>query len=90
MRGTRTTRTGKAASRARRPYVPPQPRFERQESDFVPLPDHLLSLRVRLRAVGHDLVRYSMDAATKEGAKYRHPPDEYEYAVHKMRPWISD
>ncbi|MFJ1257143.1 hypothetical protein [Cupriavidus sp. CuC1] len=54
------------------------------EADFLPLPDAFLELRDQLRIVRYELVHYSQGHAQREAGKYRHPPSDYEYAIHKI------
>jgi hypothetical protein len=54
------------------------------ESDIVALPVELRSYRDQLRVAGYDLVRYTVEHAQREARKYRHPTEDYEYAIHKI------
>ena len=54
------------------------------EADFQPIPQRFIEARSQLRIVGYDLVRYTESHSTKEAARFRHPPKDYEYAIHKI------
>jgi hypothetical protein len=54
------------------------------ESDIIALPIELYPYRDQLRVVGYDLVRYTVGHAQREARKYRHPAEDYEYAIHKI------
>lgn len=54
------------------------------ETELIALPPSVLDARDQLRVVGYELVRYTNEHAKREAGRYRHPPADYEYAIHKI------
>lgn len=55
-----------------------------QEEAILPLPQKFHESRNRLRVVGYELVRYTIEYASQEANRYGHPVPDYEYAIHKI------
>ena len=54
------------------------------DADLLPLPIEMNVYRDSLRIVGYELVRYTLAHASREAMPYRHPAEDYEYAIHKI------
>lgn len=54
------------------------------EQDFAPMREDMWKYRDELRISGYDLIQYSRDYARRKAATFRHPTDEYEFAIHKI------
>lgn len=54
------------------------------EKNLIALPKYALSYRDALRIAGYELVRYQSSYAAQVAVSYRHLPEFYEYAIHKI------